>query len=103
MKNKWVMSPFSLRQQGKQEEAQASQASCLNLLTNAVVAWNTVYMAAALDQLREEGHPVDDEDVAHLSPVRYEHINPYGRYSFDVEVNRKRPELRPLRARAMAS
>ena len=31
-----------------------------------------------------EGHPVADEDVAHLSPARYEHINPYGRYSFEV-------------------
>src|SRR6266481_6232835 len=28
-----------------------------------------------------EGHPVDDADVAHLSPARYAHINPYGKYS----------------------
>src|SRR2546430_3162893 len=40
----------------KQEEAQTNQAGCLNLLTNAVVAWNTVYMTAAIKQLRAEGH-----------------------------------------------
>jgi TnpA family transposase len=41
-------------------EEQLNQASCLNLVTNAVVLWNTVYMKAALDQLKAEGHPVDD-------------------------------------------
>jgi Tn3 transposase DDE domain len=30
----------------KQEEAQTNQAMCLNLVTNAVVVWNTVYMQA---------------------------------------------------------
>jgi hypothetical protein len=29
----------------KQEDEQTNQASCLNLLANAVMAWNTVYMA----------------------------------------------------------
>lgn len=32
-------------------EALAHQASCLNLVTNAVMVWNTVYMAAAVEQL----------------------------------------------------
>jgi len=31
-----------------QSEDQANQASCLNLLTNAVVTWNTVYMTDAI-------------------------------------------------------
>ena len=34
-----------------QPEDQANQASCLNLVTNAVVTWNTIYMMAALDAL----------------------------------------------------
>lgn len=81
----------------KQEEAQLNQASCLNLLTNAVVTWNTVYMAAAIDQLRQEGYPVQEEDIAHLSPARYEHINPYGRYCFEVNPELAPNRLRPLR------
>jgi TnpA family transposase len=87
----------------KQEEAQTNQAGCLNLLTNAVVAWNTVYMAAAIEQLRAEGHAVRDEDLIHLSPARFEHLNPYGKYTFDVQDTRKRPSLRPLRTRAQAA
>jgi TnpA family transposase len=73
------------------------QAQCLTLVTNAVITWNTVYMNAVIEQLRAEGFPVQDDDLAHLSPARYEHINPYGRYLFDLESERKRKTLRPLR------
>jgi hypothetical protein len=53
---------------------------------HAVVLWNTVYISAALEQLRAEGHRFTDEDMVHLSPARFEHINPYGRYHFDPEL-----------------
>lgn len=53
-------------------------------MTNVVVTWNTVQMAGVIEGLKAEGYPVTDEEVAHLSPARYEHINPYGRYSFEV-------------------
>jgi len=49
------------------DEEQLNQVSCLNLVTNAVVLWNIVYLSAVLDQLRSEGHNVDDADVLHLS------------------------------------
>jgi Tn3 transposase DDE domain len=41
------------------DEEQLNQVSCLNLVTNAVVLWNTVYMSAVLDQLRSEGYNVE--------------------------------------------
>jgi TnpA family transposase len=82
----------------KQEEEQVHQATCLNLLTNAVIAWNTVYMAAAVDRLRIDGHSVQEADLAHLSPCRYEHINPYGKYAFDVSKDLGGAKLRPLRS-----
>ena len=81
----------------KQEEELRNQAGCLNLVTNAVVTWNTVYMAAVIEQLRAEGKTVNDEDIARLSPARYEHINPYGKYRFEVEEGLSRTRLRPLR------
>ena len=28
---------------------------------------------------------MNEEDIARLSPARYEHINPYGKYRFEVE------------------
>ncbi|QDV39490.1 Tn3 transposase DDE domain protein (plasmid) [Tautonia plasticadhaerens] len=74
-----------------------NQAGCLNLVTNAVVTWNTVYMAAVIDRLRTEGKTVNEEDIARLSPARYEHINPYGKYRFEVEDGLSRTRLRPLR------
>ncbi len=49
----------------KDEEQQNHQAGCLNLLTNAVVVWNTVYMQAVIEQLRREGIPVNDANVMH--------------------------------------
>ena len=82
----------------KQYEAQTNQAMCLNVVTNAVIIWNTVYMQAALDQLRAEGYPVQEEDLAHLSPARFVHINPYGKYFFPIEQARNRQGLRSLRA-----
>jgi TnpA family transposase len=39
-------------------EARTHQALCLNLVTNAVIVWNTVYMAAVVEQLKHEGVPV---------------------------------------------
>lgn len=65
-------------------DALVNQAACLNLLTNAVVVWNTVYIGRVVEALRAEGYEVHDEDVSRLSPARYEHINPYGKYLFDV-------------------
>ena len=54
-------------------------------------------MEAALNQLRQDGYPVRDDDVARLSPLLHEHINMLGRYSFAVPDSVARGELRPLR------
>ncbi|QIN85414.1 Tn3 family transposase (plasmid) [Rubrobacter tropicus] len=67
-----------------QPEEQTDQALCLSLLVDAVILWNTVHYQEALDAIRAEGYPVNDEDLAHLSPRRYARINPYGRYRFDL-------------------
>ncbi|HKX33419.1 MAG TPA: Tn3 family transposase, partial [Blastocatellia bacterium] len=76
---------------------QLNQAACLNLVTNAVVVWNAVYMWEAIEQLKREGRQINEADIKHLSPARYEHINVFGRYSFPVEEELKRRKLRPLR------
>jgi TnpA family transposase len=80
-----------------EEEAHTTQAQVLTLVTNAVVVWNTVYMTAVLDELRAEGYEVFEDDVKHLSPARHEHINPHGKYRFDLERELGRQGLRPLR------
>jgi len=48
---------------------------------NAVVLlWNTVYMQAALDHLRNHSFEIRDEDETRLSPLVYRHINVIGRF-----------------------
>ncbi|WJW67965.1 Tn3 family transposase [Candidatus Chlorohelix allophototropha] len=80
----------------RQLEAQANQASCLNLVTNAVVIWNTVYMTEILEQLKTGNQPPEEVDYPHLSPTRSEHVNPYGRYQFNMEEELGRTKLREL-------
>jgi hypothetical protein len=67
------------------------------VLQGFVATSNTVYMAAVIEQLRAEGKTVNEEDIVRLSPARYEHINPYGKYRFEVEDGLSRSRLRPLR------
>ncbi len=83
-------------------EGQEDQLGALGLVVNAIILWNTIYMDAALDQLRAEGFEVRDEDVARLSPLAHEHINMLGRYAFILPEPVARGELRPLRSPAQA-
>jgi hypothetical protein len=58
------------------------QLGALGLVLNCVVLWNTVYMNAALDQLRATGRLVLDADVVRLSPFVRRHLGVHGDYSF---------------------
>jgi TnpA family transposase len=78
-------------------EGQEDQLGALGLVLNIIVLWNTIYMEAALNQLRKEGYPVKDEDVARLSPLIHDHTHMLGRYSFSMPEAVARGELRPLR------
>jgi hypothetical protein len=50
----------------------------------ATMKWNTVYFDAALTQLRAEGHPASEEDIARLSVYVRRHLNVQGRHSFQL-------------------
>jgi TnpA family transposase len=74
----------------QEEDGQAKQAGCLKLLTNAVIVWNTVSRHAALDAIRREGYPVQEEALAHLWPIRFAHMHRYGKDACNVEAARMR-------------
>ena len=97
----WVTASLVIANNGhlryRRGEALAHQACCLNLVTNAVMVWKTVYMAAAVEQLKREGYPVIETDLAHIWPTRYAHINMYRKYQFNVDEARGRKGLQPLR------
>src|SRR5699024_2452288 len=71
----WLMFGDDGHIRRKQKEAQSCQACCLNLMTNVIVTWNTLYMQAALRQISEEGREITSEQRQRLSPTRFEHIN----------------------------
>ena len=63
-------------------EGMEDQLGALGLVINCIVLWNTVYMNAALCELRAQGHPVLDEDVRRLHPFRRRRLAVTGDYSF---------------------
>ncbi|MFQ4142457.1 Tn3 family transposase [Chlorogloeopsis sp. ULAP02] len=81
----------------QQDEQLHNQVGCLNLVTNAVIVWNTVYIEKVIQQLKQEGQFPGDEELKHIWPTRHAHINVYGRYHFDRELLGQKQQLRQLR------
>jgi len=69
----------------------------LNLVLAAIVLWNTVYLAKAVEVLTEQGIDIPEEYLKHLSPLGWEHINLTGDYIWNLKSNNNFEQLRPLR------
>ncbi|WP_432761304.1 Tn3 family transposase (plasmid) [Klebsiella pneumoniae] len=78
-------------------EQQRYRASGLNLVTAAIVLWNTVYLERAAHALRGNGHAVDDSLLQYLSPLGWEHINLTGDYLWRSSAKIGAGKFRPLR------
>ena len=78
-------------------EQQRYRASGLNLVTAAVVLWNTVYLERAANALRGNGHAVDDALLQYLSPLGWEHINLTGDYLWRSSAKIGADKFKPLR------
>ena len=78
-------------------EQQRYRASGLNLVTAAVVLWNTVYLERATNALRGHGQTVDDALLQYLSPLGWEHINLTGDYFWRSSAKIGAGKFRPLR------
>jgi len=57
-------------------------------------------MQEVLNELRKEGYNVNNDDIVHLSPARFPHINRLGKYFFDFNENGLNGNLRQLRVNA---
>lgn len=79
------------------QQGQEEQLGCLGLALNAVVHWNAIYMQAAIQQLRQGGMDIHNEDISHLSPLIWRHLNFLGRYDFSLPDTVMNGGLRPLR------
>ena len=86
-KNQFHRNIHFIRKQ--QESEQQITTFSLTLLTNIVMAWNTVYIQEILKELKEEGYEINEEDfdhIYHISPAAFEHINRLGKYNFKDEI-----------------
>ena len=78
-------------------EQQRYRASGLNLVTAAIVLWNTVYLERAANALRGHGQTVDEALLQYLSPFGWEHINLTGDYLWRSSAKIGAGKFRPLR------
>ena len=56
------------------------KATCLSLLSNAVLVWNTVHMTRIIQQLRATGETILDEALSRIAPLAFAHVIPNGTY-----------------------
>jgi len=71
-------------------------ASGLNLVTAAIVLWNTVYLERAIAALSRR-QQIDDALIASVAPLGWNHINLTGDYRWQGDKRVAKSQLRPLR------
>ncbi|MEM7175350.1 MAG: Tn3 family transposase [Chlamydiota bacterium] len=80
----------------KYREGQEDQLGALGIVTNAVILWNTIYIDSVLSHMKKNGGKLKEKDVACLSPLQHKHINVLGNYSFNLDEDVVKGNLRPL-------
>lgn len=70
---------------GRRAEELIATSGALTLVTNCVMAWNTLRLQRALERFTETSTPVAIEALRDIGPVGYRHINFRGTYRFPVE------------------
>lgn len=79
-------------------EAIAYRASGLNLVVNAIVLWNTVYLSRAVDYVRSKGIIILEELLSSVAPLPLGHISLTGDYLWN-EIDRPLERYRPVRTK----
>lgn len=57
-----------------------NKASCLSLVSNAILYWNTMKINDIVGSLRKQGEKIDDETLSHISLLPFKHVLPNGTY-----------------------
>ncbi|MEM1369035.1 MAG: Tn3 family transposase [Cyanobacteria bacterium P01_H01_bin.15] len=66
-------------------EEMMNKASCLSLVSNAILYWNTLKITDIVAQLRSQGEEISDETLSHISLLPFRHVIPHGAY-FTAEL-----------------
>jgi TnpA family transposase len=92
-RNALARAVFFYRQGRVQDRSHAQQqqrAQGLNLVVAAIILWNTLELARAIEELRSEGLEMTSEQLRHLSPMDWEHIGLTGDYTWDFTAKSSR-------------
>ncbi len=57
-----------------------NKASCLSLVSNAILYWNTIQIHDIVENLRSQGEDIDQETLSHISLLPFKHVVPNGMY-----------------------
>jgi TnpA family transposase len=64
-----------------------NRASCLSLLSNAVLVYNTLRIGQVLEKAKAQGREFSAEAIAHISPLMRRHVIVNGTYDFSPSQN----------------
>ena len=59
-----------------------NKASCLSLLSNAILVYNTMHIGEFLAQAKDSGSSFSPDIIAHVSPLQHGHVIVNGTYDF---------------------
>ena len=60
-----------------------NKSSCLSLVSNAILYWNTIKINEIVESLRAQGEVIEDETLSHISLLPFRHVVPNGMYFID--------------------
>ncbi|WP_203566189.1 Tn3 family transposase [Aurantimonas aggregata] len=78
-------------------ETMTYRASGLNLVVNAIILWNTVYLSRAVGFVRGQNVAIPGDLLAQVAPLPWSHIALTGDYLWN-EIDRPLERFRPIRA-----
>lgn len=79
-------------------QSAAHRASGLNLVVNAIILWNTVYLSRAVDYVRVQGIDIPAELLSQVASLPWAHIALTDDYIWN-EIDRPLERFRPIRAK----
>lgn len=62
-----------------------TKASCLSLVSNAILFWNTIKIDGIIENLKAQGEKIENETLSHISLLPFKHVLPNGAYFIDED------------------
>lgn len=66
-----------------------NKASCLSLVSNAILYWNTTKMQGVISQLEKNGDKIEKSWLPHISLLSHKHVIPMGTYFVEPEYEKE--------------